>query len=43
MFNQYVVHINEEVLHKLSQSKSNDFSCFYQKIVYGQSPDRYDK
>ncbi|KAH8353098.1 hypothetical protein KR084_008875, partial [Drosophila pseudotakahashii] len=43
VFNQYVLHINEEVLHKLSQSKSNDFSCFYQKIIYGQSPDRYDK
>ncbi|KAH8353099.1 hypothetical protein KR084_008876 [Drosophila pseudotakahashii] len=43
IFNQYVLHINEEVLHKLSQSKSNNFSCFYQKIIYGKSPDHYDK
>ncbi|XP_017075152.2 uncharacterized protein LOC108110566 [Drosophila eugracilis] len=43
VFNQYTLHVNEEVLHKLSQSKSNDFSCFYQKIIYGQSADRYDK
>ncbi|XP_037711347.1 uncharacterized protein LOC119548270 isoform X1 [Drosophila subpulchrella] len=43
IFHQYVLHINEEVLHKLSQSKSNDFACFYQKIIYGQSADRYDR
>ncbi|XP_017074980.2 LOW QUALITY PROTEIN: uncharacterized protein LOC108110424 [Drosophila eugracilis] len=43
VYNQYVLHINEEVLHKLSQSKSNEFSCFYQKIIYGQSAERYDK
>lgn len=40
---QYVLHVDEEVLHKLSQSKSNDFACFYQNITYGQSADHYDR
>ncbi|EDV58316.2 uncharacterized protein Dere_GG25318 [Drosophila erecta] len=39
----YVLHVNKEVLHKLSQSNSNDFACFYQNIIYGQSVDRYDR
>ncbi|XP_043641017.1 uncharacterized protein LOC122611774 isoform X1 [Drosophila teissieri] len=42
ILHQYVLHINEEVLHELSGSKTNDFACFYQKIIYGQSADHYD-
>ncbi|XP_039154526.1 uncharacterized protein LOC6731586 isoform X2 [Drosophila simulans] len=40
---QYVLHVDEQVLHKLSQSESNDFACFYQNITHGQSADRYDR
>ncbi|XP_052851365.1 uncharacterized protein LOC128261625 isoform X1 [Drosophila gunungcola] len=43
LLNQYMLHINEEVVHKLSLTNRSDFACFYQKIIYGQSPDRYDK
>ncbi|XP_043647363.1 uncharacterized protein LOC122616117 [Drosophila teissieri] len=39
----YVLHVNKEVLHKLSQSNINDFACFYQNIIYGQSADHYDR
>jgi len=42
ILNQYVLHTNEEVLHELSESKTNDFACFYQKIIYGQSAEHYD-
>ncbi|EDW88597.2 uncharacterized protein LOC6527812 [Drosophila yakuba] len=43
ILNHYVLHVNKEVLHKLSQSNSNDFACFYQNIIYGQSADHYDR
>ncbi|XP_017057377.2 uncharacterized protein LOC108098752 [Drosophila ficusphila] len=43
IFNQYMLHINVEVIHKLSQSNQSDFACSYQKIIYGESVDHYDR
>lgn len=43
VFNQYVLHINEEVIHKETQSEGNAIACFYQKIIYGRKVDVYDR
>ncbi|KAH8282716.1 hypothetical protein KR054_009295 [Drosophila jambulina] len=39
-YNQYVLHINEEVIHEKVGEKA--IACFYQKIIYGRKTDLYD-
>lgn len=40
---KYFLHINEEVVHQMIKLNENAVSCFYQKIIYGQHADVYDR
>ncbi|BFF93724.1 uncharacterized protein DMAD_11520 [Drosophila madeirensis] len=39
---QYVLHINEHVIHGLLQLNNTPYTCFYQQIIHGEKADDYD-
>ncbi|KAH8403015.1 hypothetical protein KR222_003146 [Zaprionus bogoriensis] len=40
---RYVLHINEQVAHKLLNSSEREYNCFYREIQYGKETETYDE